>query len=49
LEIRFYDEYPEYKEKDVYFISNGNRINRFKNMEENNIKTGDSIILNIVE
>ena len=44
LEIRFYDEYPEYKEKDVYFIANGNKINRFKNMEENNIKTGDSII-----
>jgi hypothetical protein len=49
LEIRFYDEYPGYKEKDVFFISNGIKINRFKNMEENNIKTGDSIILNIVE
>ena len=49
LEIRFYDEYPGYKEKDVFFISNGIKINRFKNMEENNIKTRDSIILNIVE
>ena len=49
LEIRFYDEYPEYKEKEVYFMSNGMKINRFKNMEENNIKTGDSIILNFVE
>ena len=49
LEIRFYDEYPEYKEKEVYFIYIGMKINRFKNMEENNIKTGDSIILNFVE
>ena len=49
LEIRFYDENPEYKEKDVYFMANDNKINRFKNMEENNIKTGDSIILNIIE
>jgi len=49
LELRFYDEYPEYKEKEVYFMANGMKINRFKNMEENNIKKGDSIILNIVE
>ena len=49
LEIRFYDEYPEYKEKEVYFMSNGMKNNRFKNMEENKIKTGDSIVLNIVK
>ena len=49
LELRFYNEYPEYKEKDIYFLVNGNRINRFKNMEENNIKNGNKIFLNIID
>ena len=49
LELRLYNEYPQYKEKEIYFIVNGNRINRFKTIEENNIKNGNSIILNIIE
>ena len=49
LELRFYNEYPEYKEKDIYFLVNGNRINRFKNIEENNIKNGNTIFLNIID
>ena len=49
LELRFYNEYPEYKEKDIYFLVNGNRINRFKNIEDNNIKNGNTIFLNIID
>ena len=49
LELRFYNEYPEYKEKDIYFLVNGNRINRFKNIEENNIKNDNTIFLNIID
>jgi len=45
--MRFYNEYPEYKEKEIYFLVNGNKINRSKNMEENNIKNGSSIVLKI--
>ena len=49
LEMRLYNEYPEYKEKETYFLIDGKKINRFKNIEENKIKTGSAIILNIID
>ena len=31
-----------------YFVVNGNKINRFKNLIENNIKNSDIITLNTI-
>ena len=45
----FYNEYPEYKEYNTYLTANGNPIKRFKTIEENGIKQGNSIIVNIYE
>ena len=45
IEEILYNEYPEYKDYDTYFIANGNKVKRFKNMDENGIKSGDNIIL----
>ena len=45
LEEKLYEEYPEYKETDNYFLQNGNKIKRFKTMEENNINSGKPIII----
>ena len=49
LEERLYDEYPEYKDLDVYFTVNGDKIKRFKTIQENNLKNNDKILLNIFE
>ena len=46
IEEKLYEEYPEYKETENYFIHSGNLIKRFKTIEENNIKSGKPIILN---
>ena len=46
IEEKLYEEYPEYKETENYFIYNGTVINKFKTIEENNIKSGKPIILN---
>ena len=46
LEEKLYEEYPEYKETENYFLHNGSVIKRFKTIEENNIKSGKPIILN---
>ena len=46
IEEKLYDEYPEYKETDNYFLHNGSVIKRFKTIEENHIKSGKPIILN---
>ena len=47
----FYNEYPEYKEYNTYFYltSNENPIKRFKTLEENGIKQGTEIIVNIYD
>ena len=47
IEEKLYEEYPEYKDTENHFIHNGNEIKRFKTVEENNIKTGKPIILNV--
>ena len=48
IEKKLYEEYPQYKNKQSYFIANGNIIDKEKTMKENKIKSGDTIILNFV-
>ena len=49
LEEELYNEYPKYKEFNTYLTCKGVVLKRFKTVEENNIKKGDSIIVNIME
>jgi hypothetical protein len=46
LEKKLFEEYPQYKNKEGYFIANGNIIDKKKTLEENKIKSGDTIMLN---
>ena len=46
---RIFDIYPEYIEKKCFFICNGNVINEYKDIQENKIKNGDTIIVNTLE
>ena len=43
LEERLYEDFPQFKEYETYFVVNGKRIKRFKTLEQNNIKTNDKI------
>ena len=45
IEGLLYDIYPEYKEVENYFLANGNKVNKFKTLEENRIKNSDIITL----
>ena len=47
LENKIYNKYPKYKEIETYFMINDKKVNRFKNIEENNIKDNDIITLKI--
>ena len=49
LEEKLYKDYPEYKDKETYFIKNGDKIKRFKSLDENNIKKNDVIMLYIYD
>ena len=43
IEDKFYDKYPEYKNTQSEFIINGNKVDRFKNIDDNKIKNNDII------
>lgn len=45
IEVKLYKKYPQYIEKENYFLANGSPVKRFKTIFENNIKTGDRILL----
>ena len=49
MEEKLYEEFPEYKETDNYFLVNGNKVKRFKTIKENNIKNGKPVVLNKLE
>ena len=45
IEAKLYEEYPWYKETFNYFLCKGNVIKRFKTIDENKIRNGDTITL----
>jgi hypothetical protein len=45
LEEKLFDEYPELKDRKIYFILKGGLINRSDTIIENNIKDGDTILI----
>ena len=47
IESLFYKEYPEYKKYQKIFISNGIEVDVSRNVEENNIKNSDIILVKI--
>ena len=49
LENRLFEKFSEYKESENYFTFNGNKINKYMTIDENNIKNGDVILLNVFD
>ena len=45
IENMLYEAYPEYMKSENYFFVNGNKINKYKSMDYNNIKNNEIIIL----
>ena len=46
IEKKLLLEFPEFKDKDIKYNVNGNKIKSYKTLEENNIKSGSIIIIN---
>ena len=46
LEEKLYEKYPQYSITNNDFVVNGNRIQKYKTLEENNICSSDIIIVN---
>ena len=43
LEEKLYNDYPQYKDKETFFVVNGQKIKKFKTLKENNVKSNDLI------
>ena len=49
IETKLYQMHNEYSESENFFTVNGKKINRHKNLDYNQIKDKDIIILNVLE
>ena len=49
IEIQLYKEYPKYRDIENYFVVNGNKINKYISLKDNNIKNSDIIELHIFD
>ena len=47
IEEILYDKYPEYKDKETYFLASGEKVKRFKSIQENKIKNFDEILFDL--
>ena len=45
VESLLYEQFPQYKESEQYFISSGQKVNRFQTLKENGIKNSGIIIM----
>ena len=43
--VKLYNEFPNLKYKKIYFIANGNVVNRSLTFEQNKIKNGSTILI----
>ena len=48
LEQKIYKKFPDLKQKEHYFLCNGNIIDIEKTIEENKLKDGDILMFNIL-
>ena len=46
VENKLYDEYPEYRETENYFMVSGQKVNKYKSLKENKIVNSSIINLN---
>ena len=46
IELKVYENYPQYRYNENFFTVNGNKINKYLNLEQNKIKNNDIILLN---
>ena len=45
IERELYEKFPNYINSENDFLLNGNKINKYKSLEENNIKNNDILTL----
>ena len=45
IEIKLFEEFPELKSKNIYYLANGNTLDKTSTLKQNKIKNGDTILI----
>ena len=46
---KLFEEFPELKSKNIYYLANGNAINKVATLKEIKIKQGDTILVQFID
>ena len=49
IEIKLFEEFPELKSKNIYYVVNGNTVNYASTLKDNKIRNGDTILINFAD
>ena len=49
IENKLFEEFPELKSKNIYYLANGNTVNKTSTLKQNKIKNGDTILINYID
>ena len=49
IEEKLFNEFPELKSKNIYYLANGNTVNKTSTLKQNKIKNGDTILINYID
>ena len=49
IENQLFEEFPELKTKNIYYLVSGNTVNETATLKENKIKNGDTILINYID
>ena len=49
IELKLFEEFPELKSKNIYYLANGNTVNKTLTLKKNKIKNGNTILINYID
>ena len=49
IEQKLFDEFPELKSKNIFYLANGNIVNKSMTLKNNKIDNGTTILLNYID
>ena len=49
IEFKLFEEFPELKSKNIYYLANGNTLDKTSTLKQNKIKNGDTILVQLID
>ena len=49
IESKLFEEFPELKSKNIYYLAKGNKVDKTATLRQNKIENGDTILINYID